>query len=72
MRKFGRWSLIFPKKFPLIQCKSLKSIKNLSMRDACSFSVVLVDPRICEVNHFAVRKSRNAVLSFYQILTSLD
>ena len=39
--------------------QSLKSIKKLSMRDACSFSVILVGPRICGVNPFAVRKSRN-------------
>ena len=65
MRKFGRWSLIFSKKFPLVQCQSLKSIKKLSMRDACSFSVILVGPRICGVNHFAVRKSRNSVISLF-------
>ena len=66
MRKFGRWSLIFSKMFPLVQCKSFKSIKKLSMRDACSFSVILDgpriyggsfsvildSPRICGVNHF--------------------
>ena len=65
MRKFGRWSLIFSKKFPLVQCQSLKSIKKLSMRDACSFSVILVGPRICGVNHFVVRKSRNSVISLF-------
>ena len=63
MRKFRRWSLIFSKKFPLVQRKSLKSIKKLSMRDTCSFSVILVGPRICGVSHFAARKSRNSVTS---------
>ena len=58
MRKFGRWLLIFSKKFPLVQCKSLSSIKKLSMRDACSFSVIIVGPRICGVNHFPVKKMK--------------
>ena len=65
MRKFGRWSPIFSKKFPLVQCKSLKSIKKLPIRDACSFSAILVGPRIYGVNHFAVRRSRNPVISLF-------
>ena len=65
MRKFGRWSPIISKKFPLVQCKSLKSIKKLPIRDACSFSAILVGPRIYGVNHFAVRRSRNPVISLF-------
>ena len=35
------------------------------MRDACSFLFILVGPRICGVNHFAVRKSRNSVITLF-------
>ena len=43
----------------------IKVDKKLSMRDACSFSVILIGPRFCGVNHFAVRKSRNSVISLF-------
>ena len=52
------WKMVtdFFKEVSASAVQASSSIKKLSMTDACSFSVIIVGPRICGVNHFPAKK----------------
>ena len=49
-------SLVFPIMLPLVQCMSLTLMRKLWRRKGLSYSDILIDPSICEMNHLAVGK----------------